>query len=96
MLESTYHDHRRALEYADGNQESSGISYGIRTRHEQHDISADTQQRASNDEVATVLHLIGVISRHKDSNESCYVWRHREQLSGGGLVTHAGDDGWKE
>jgi hypothetical protein len=92
----TYHDHGRTLKDANCDKEGPCVSYCVRLGYKQHYVSAYTYYRTSNDEVATVLHLVGVISCYDDSNECCHVGRYCEQLRSRRGVAHARDDGREE
>ena len=88
----TYHDHRRALENTDCNEESPSVAHSVRLCYEKHDVSTYAYNCATNDEIASILHLVGVVCCHYDSDESCHVWRHSEQLSSSRSVSHSRDD----
>lgn len=89
MGRETDHTHWRSLKYTNSDKECSGVSYCIRLCHQQHDVSAYTHYNSSNNEVPTVLELVGVRRDHEDGNKSCHIWRFCGELCGGGSVAHS-------
>lgn len=70
---ATNHQHRRGLKDPGRNEKGPRVLDGIRVGHEQHDISADTEDRPAQDEEASVLDLVGEVRCGNDHEESSHV-----------------------
>lgn len=89
-------DHGRALENANGNEEGSRVPGSVVLRGNEHDVADRADDCAGYDKSTTRPESVRVECAGEHSEEGGHVGGHRQELRGGGVVAHAGDDGWEE
>lgn len=89
-------DHGRALEDADSDEERAGVARGVVLRGNEHDVADCAHNGAAGDEGTACLEPVREVCARQYGEEGGHVGWGGEELRGGGVVAHTGNDGGEE